>query len=37
LPSLISDFNELLEFLQEVWNVEGVVRIPHPPWEGRIV
>ncbi len=37
LPRPIADFNELLEFLGEVWNVEGVVRIPQPPWEGRII
>jgi hypothetical protein len=36
LPRPISDFNELLAFLEEVWNVQGVVRIPPPPWEGRL-
>lgn len=31
----IGDFNQLLEFLEQVWNVRGIRRIPPPPWEGR--
>jgi len=37
LPCQPANFNELLAFLEEVWNLSGVVRIPQPPWEGRIV
>jgi hypothetical protein len=37
LPRNIGSFNELLELLQEVWKVEGIGRIPPPPWEDRII
>ena len=35
LPYPIDDFNQLLEFLEQVWNVRGIICIPPPPWEGR--
>lgn len=37
LPCTPACFNELLAFLGEVWNVSGVIQIPQPPWEGRII
>jgi hypothetical protein len=32
----IGSFNELLAFLERVWKISGVSRVPIPPWEGRL-
>jgi hypothetical protein len=37
LPHEIGTFNELLAFLEQVWKVSGVTRVPIPPWEDRLV
>jgi hypothetical protein len=31
------NFHDLLVFLEEVWRVRGISRIPAPPWEGRFL
>jgi hypothetical protein len=36
-PREVTSFQELLVFLEEIWKVLGVRRVPHPPWEGRLV
>jgi hypothetical protein len=28
---------ELLAFLEQVWKVSGVSRVPMPPWEDRLL
>jgi hypothetical protein len=33
----IESFYELLVFLEEIWKVQGIRRVPIPPWEGRLV
>jgi hypothetical protein len=37
LPYKIGTFNELLAFLEQVWKVSGLSRVPIPPWEDRLV
>ena len=37
LPREIGTFNELLAFLEQVWKVSGVRRVPIPPWEDRLI
>jgi hypothetical protein len=37
LPREIGTFNELLAFLEQVWKVSGVSRVPIPPWEDRLI
>jgi len=37
LPQEIWTFDELLAFLEQVWKVSGVSRVPTPPWEGRLI
>jgi hypothetical protein len=37
LPLEIATFNELLAFLEQVWKVSGVRRVPMPPWEDRLI
>jgi hypothetical protein len=37
IPREIRSFNELLVFLQEVWKVTDISRVPSPPWEDRLV
>jgi hypothetical protein len=33
----IGTFNELLAFLEQVWKVSGVSRVPIPPWQDRLI
>lgn len=37
LPEGLGTFNQLLAFLEQVWNVTGVRRVPIPPWEDRLI
>jgi hypothetical protein len=37
LPQQIETFNELLAFLEQVWKVSDVSRLPLPPWEDRLL
>jgi hypothetical protein len=37
LSQEIETFNELLAFLEQVWKVSGVSRVPMPPWEDRLL
>jgi hypothetical protein len=37
LPREIGTFNELLAFLEQLWNVSGAGRVPIPPWEDRLL
>jgi hypothetical protein len=37
LPRDIKNFHDLLVFLEEIWKVRGISRIPVPPWEGRFL
>lgn len=33
----IENFKDFLVFLEEMWKVRGISRVPMPPWEGRLV
>ena len=36
-PRDVESFYELLVFLEEIWKVRDIRRVPVPPWEGRLV